>query len=107
MTDKSTSQKTNQHKYTSIKTGIYKVTKGQYENAALFLVDIIEPEESEFVYLTIYNPDSEESHEIALEEWQAMSCEDGLEWDSPIPYDIKDQYLHGINPNAASQIPNL
>jgi len=105
MTEQSTTQKSNQHAH--IKTGVYKVTKGEYINAALFLVDITEPEESEFVYLTIYNPDSEKSHEIALDEWLAMSSEDGLEWDSVIPDDIKDQYLHGINPNAASQIPNL
>ena len=76
-------------------TGIYKVTKGEYSGAALFLVEVSDPEESEFVYLTIYNPDSEESHEITLDEWKIMLDEDDLEWIEEIPEEIKDQYLTG------------
>ena len=75
--------------------GIYLVTKGQYEGAAIFLIEISEPEESEFVYMTIFNPESEESHEISFEEWMVMNNEDGLTWSSEIPDDIKDLYLQG------------
>ncbi len=76
-------------------TGIYKVTRGEYIDAAIFLVEISEPEESDFIYLTIFNPDSNESHEITLDEWNAMSDEDGLIWTSEIPNEIKDQYTNG------------
>jgi len=79
----------------SIKTGIYKVTQGEYNGAALFLVDISAPEESEFVYLTIYNPESEDSHEVSLGEWLQIAKEDSLEWQEDIPNEIKDKLLEG------------
>ncbi len=49
-----------------IRTGTYKVTKGEYQSAELIVTKVESPEESEFVYLTIYNPDSDESHKIEL-----------------------------------------
>lgn len=79
----------------SQKPGIYEVTQGQYQGAAIFLIEVSEPEESEFIYLTIYNPDSKESHEISLDEWNLMLAEDGLTWKQDIPDEIKDQYLTG------------
>ena len=75
--------------------GIYKVTKGQYIDAAIFLIDVSQPDESEFTYLTIYNPDSQESHEVPLQEWQIIASEDGLVWTASIPDDIKDEYVQG------------
>ncbi|GKT12934.1 MAG: hypothetical protein ISEC1_P1926 [Thiomicrorhabdus sp.] len=77
------------------KTGIYKVTKGEYIDAAIFLMEITQPEESEFTYFTVYNPDSSENHEIPMDEWQVIADEDGLTWASEIPDNIKDQYLLG------------
>ena len=40
--------------------------------------------------LTIYNPGSDENHEIELDEWLVMTNEDGLKWDSAIPNEIED-----------------
>ncbi|WP_029407550.1 hypothetical protein [Thiomicrorhabdus sp. Milos-T2] len=77
------------------KPGVYEVTQGQYQGAALFLVEVSEPEESEFIYMTAFNPESEESHEIYSEEWTAMVIEDGLSRKEDIPDEIKDMYLKG------------
>ena len=77
------------------KPGIYRVTQGQYQGAALFLIEVSDPEESEFTYLTIYNPDSKESHEVTSEEWLVMAKEDGLVWAEEIPDEVKDEYLTG------------
>ena len=77
------------------KPGVYEVTQGQYQGAALFLVEVSEPEESEFIYMTVFNPESEESHEISSAEWLAMVKEDGLSWKSGIPDEVKDMYLKG------------
>jgi len=76
-------------------TGIYEVTQGEYTGAAIFLVEVSDPEESEFVYLTIYNPESKESHEITFDGWKLMQTEDGLKWADEIPEKIKDQYMTG------------
>jgi len=78
-----------------VKPGIYLVTKGQYEGAAIFLIEVSEPEESEFVYMTIFNPENEGSHEISFDEWNIMTKEDGLTWNSEIPDEVKDLYLKG------------
>ena len=78
-----------------IATGIYEVTQGEYKGAAIFLIEVSEPEESEFVYLTIYNPDTEESHEVTLDAWNVMCTEDKLERVSDIPEEIKDKFLTG------------
>ncbi|MBF6056884.1 MULTISPECIES: hypothetical protein [Thiomicrorhabdus] len=77
----------------NIKTGIYEVTVGEYVGAAILLMDVSDPEESEFVYLTIFNPDTGEDHEITNDEWKEMVQEDGLQWIEDIPDEIKDQYL--------------
>ncbi|MDX1352254.1 MAG: hypothetical protein R3254_04525 [Thiomicrorhabdus sp.] len=77
------------------KPGIYEVTHGEYQGAAIFLVEVSEPEESDFIYMTIFNPGTEENHEISFEEWLVMVDEDGLVWRSDIPNDIKDKYLEG------------
>ena len=77
------------------KTGVYKVTQGEYIDAALFVMEINQPEESEFTYVTVYNPDSADSHEIPMDEWKVIADEDGLVWDSELPDDVKDQYLSG------------
>lgn len=75
--------------------GIYEVTQGEYQGAALFLIDVSEPEDSEFVYLSIYNPDSKDTHEIVLDEWIEMMNEDGLKRVADIPDEIKDEFLTG------------
>ncbi|WP_319379655.1 hypothetical protein [Thiomicrorhabdus sp.] len=75
------------------KTGIYQVTMGEYVGAAILVMDVSDPQESDFTYLTIYNPDSGDEHEITHDEWQLMVKEDGLEWKQEIPNEIKDQYL--------------
>ena len=75
--------------------GIYEVTQGEYKGAALFLIDVSEPEDSEFVYLSIYNPESKDTHEIVLDEWIEMVNEDGLKRASDIPDEIKDEFLTG------------
>lgn len=75
--------------------GIYLVTKGQYEGAAIFLIEVSEPEEDEVAYMTIFNPESEESHEIPFDEWMVMNNEDGLTWNTAIPDEVKDLYLKG------------
>jgi len=77
------------------KPGIYLVTLGQYKGAAIFLIEVSEPEESDFIYMTIFNPESNDSHEISLDEWLLMIKEDGLEWKSDIPNEVKDMYLKG------------
>lgn len=77
------------------KPGVYRVTQGQFKDAAIFLVEVSDPEESDFTYMTIYNPDSKESHEVTSEEWQIMAKEDALVWDSEIPNEIKDAYISG------------
>jgi len=77
------------------KTGVYMVTQGQFEGAALFLIEISDPEESDFTYMTIFNPESEESHEVAFDEWLEMAKQDGLTWKSEIPNEVKDKYLKG------------
>jgi len=85
----------------SYKTGIYKVTKGKYIDAAIFLIDVSQPDESEFTYFTIYNPDSTDSHEIASDEWLVIVIEDGLVWHSDIPDDMKDEIMKGPFSNLA------
>nr|BDD44847.1 hypothetical protein 2 [Piscirickettsiaceae bacterium] len=75
--------------------GVYKVTKGQFIGAAVFMIDMNEAEENVPAYVTIYNPDSEENHEISMPEWHAMLNEDGLERVSDIPDEIKDKCLSG------------
>ncbi|WP_040725036.1 hypothetical protein [Thiomicrorhabdus sp. Kp2] len=87
----------------NFKPGVYEVTHGDYQGAAIFLIEVSEPEESEFVYMTIFNPGSEESHEISFDEWVVMVDEDGLIWRSEIPDEIKDMYLEG----SFSTIDNL
>lgn len=77
-----------------LKTGVYKATKGDYEGAALFLMDVSTPEESEFTYLTIFNPESNESHELTMLDWEEMVKLDGLEWVDDVSIEIKDQYLN-------------
>lgn len=79
------------------KPGIYLVTQGEYKDAAIFLIEISDPEESDFTYMTIFNPETEDSHEVSSEEWLVMAEEDGLKWQSDIPNEIKDIYLKGGN----------
>ena len=45
--------------------------------------------------MTIFNPESEESHEISFDEWMIMNNEDGLTWNAVIPDEVKDLYLKG------------
>ncbi len=80
---------------TSFQPGVYKVTQGEFVNAAIFVIDIAEADESTPSYLTIYNPDSQESHEVSLDDWLIMVNEDGLELAGDIPDEIKDQALSG------------
>jgi hypothetical protein len=77
------------------KPGIYLVSQGQFKGAAIFLIEVSDPAESEFVYMTIFNPESKESHEISFDEWLQMVNEDGLNWSSEIPDEVKDMYLKG------------
>lgn len=77
----------------NIDTGIYQVTQGEFLNAAILVVDVTQPDESEFVYISIYNPESQETHEIVLDEWLEMVQLDGLKRVSDIPDEIKDQLI--------------
>ena len=75
------------------KLGIYKATAGEYAGAAIFLVDVANPDESDFIYFTIFNPESEDTHELTEQDWQEISEADGLKWESEIPLEIKDKFL--------------
>lgn len=76
-----------------IKAGIYKVTQGEFSGAAILVMDVSTPDEAEFCYLTIYNPETKDSHELTEFDWQEMSEVDGLEWQQEIPEEIKDEFL--------------
>lgn len=80
--------------FNDFKPGVYEVTLGDYKGATLYLMHVSQPEDSEFIYLTIYNPGSNDCHEVEHEEWLEMVDEDGLSWYSEIPEDIKQDFLN-------------
>ena len=75
------------------KIGVYKATTGEFAGAAMFLVDVNTPDESEFIYFTIFNPESEATHELTEQDWQEITQADGLEWTEELPLEIKDKFL--------------
>lgn len=77
-----------------IKTGVYKATKGEFIGAALFLMDASEEENHPYDFLTVFNPESKQSHEITYEDWMEMTNLDGLEWVEEIPVAVQDAFLN-------------
>ncbi|BBP45956.1 hypothetical protein THMIRHAS_13290 [Thiosulfatimonas sediminis] len=77
----------------AIKTGVYQSTCGDFAGAAILVIDVSTPDEAEFCYLTIYNPESKESHELTEYDWKEMLEIDGLQWQQEIPEAIKDEFL--------------
>jgi len=79
---------------TEIKPGIYQATKGEFSGAALMVIAVTDSEQTGNLYLSIYNPENKESHELTQFDWQEMTDADGLEWVSEIPVEIQDEYLN-------------
>jgi len=82
-----------QSKPEDFKVGIYKATAGDFAGAAIFLMDVSTPDESEICFFTIFNPETEEAHELTEQDWMDISAADSLEWQEEIPLEIKDKFL--------------
>jgi CRISPR/Cas system CSM-associated protein Csm4 (group 5 of RAMP superfamily) len=75
------------------KLGVYQATIGDFKGGAIFLMDVSTPDESEFCFMTIFNPESEEAHELTERDWNEICEADGLVWKEEISEEIKDKFL--------------
>lgn len=75
--------------------GIYEATQGEYIGATVYLVNVTQTDEEDFVFLTILNPELGVCYEISFEEWSLMQHEDSLKLIGEIEDDIMTKYQNG------------